>query len=111
LDVRVEERTAGIEKLLRERADKEIADIEAILVELAAAIESELAEPEYRQLELFTENERSQLTRNVQALQTRLEKIPFEIEAEQEAIRDRFADPQPRLFPVAITFFVPDRLA
>jgi hypothetical protein len=40
----------------------------------------------------------------------RLEQIPGEIEAEQAAIRDRFADLQPRLFPVAVTFLVPERL-
>jgi len=51
-----------------------------------------------------------QLTRNTAALRRRLELIPGEIEAEQAAIRDRFADPQPRLFPVAVTFLVPERL-
>ena len=30
---------------------------------------------------------------------------------ETEAIRARFADPQPRMFPVAITFLVPQRFA
>ena len=72
-------------------------------------IERELAAPEYRQLELWTSDERTQLTRNTQALRIRLEQIPGEIEAEQAAIRARFADPQPRLFPVAVTFLVPDR--
>ena len=33
--------------------------------------------------------------------------IPGEIEKETEAIRARFADPQPRMFPVAVTFLVP----
>jgi hypothetical protein len=110
LEVRVEDRTAGTERLLRERAQKEMRDIEAILTELADAIESELDAPDYRQLELFTDSERSQLVSNTQALQRRLEQIPEEIEAEQEAIRDRYADPQPRLFPVAVTFLVPERL-
>jgi hypothetical protein len=111
LDVRVQERTAGIARLLRERQEKEMSDIEAILSALAKAIEMELEEPEYRQLELFTDNERSQLSRNTQALQARLDRIPAEIEAEKEAVRGRFADPQPRLFPVAVTFLVPERLA
>ncbi len=71
--------------------------------------EWELAAPEYRQLELWTPDERTQLTRNTQALRIRLEQIPGEIEAEQAAIRARFADPQPRMFPVAVTFLVPDR--
>jgi hypothetical protein len=60
---------------------------------------------------LFTVNERNQLTRNTQALEARLKEIPAEIEAEQEAIRARYADPEPRLFPVAVTFLVPARMA
>ena len=111
LNVRVDERTAGIVRLLREREEKETADIEAIMTELAEAIEKELAEPGYRQLELFTDNERSQLIRNTEALQARLQQIPVEIQAEQKVIRDRFADPSPRLFPVAVTFLVPERLS
>ncbi len=109
LEARVKNRIAGMERLLRERATKEASDIEAVLAELAAAIERELAAPEYRQLELWTPDERTQLTRNTQALRIRLEQIPGEIEAEQAAIRARFADPQPRMFPVAVTFLVPDR--
>ncbi len=104
------DRTAGLERLLEERASKEMGDIEAVLNELAAAIERELDEPEYRQLELWTSEERGQLTRNTEALRRRLDQIPGEIDAEKEAIRDRFADPQPRLFPVAVTFLVPERL-
>ena len=32
------------------------------------------------------------------------------IEKETEAIRARFADPQPRMFPVAVTFLVPEKM-
>jgi len=32
------------------------------------------------------------------------------IGGDTEAIRARFADPQPRMFPVAVTFLVPNRL-
>jgi superfamily II DNA or RNA helicase len=110
LEVRVEERTVGMQRLLRERAAREMGDVAAVLQELAQAIENELDDPEVRQLALFTDNERSQLTRNTEALRARLAQIPNEIEAEQAAIRERFADPQPRLFPVAVTFLVPERL-
>jgi superfamily II DNA or RNA helicase len=110
LEARMGDRISGIEQLLQERATKEAADIEAVLAELAQAIESELAEPEYQQLELFSEAERTQLSRNTQALRHRLAEIPGEIEAEQAAIRARYADPEPRMFPVAVTFLVPERL-
>lgn len=105
----MKDRIAGMERLLQERAAKEASDIESVLAELATAIEQELAAPKYRQLELWTSDERTQLTRNTQALRIRLEQIPGEIKAEQAAIRARFADPQPRMFPVAVTFLVPER--
>ena len=99
-----------MERLLQERADKETADIQAVLTELAQAIEAELEEPGYEQLELFSDAERTQLSRNTQALRHRLARIPDEVEAEQVAIHARYADPEPRLFPVAVTFLVPERL-
>jgi hypothetical protein len=52
-----------------------------------------------------------QLDRNVEALRRRLQEIPAEIEKETAAIQARFADPQPRMFPVAVTFLVPEKLA
>ena len=36
--------------------------------------------------------------------------IPAEIERETVAIKSRYADPQPRMFPVAVTFLVPEKL-
>ena len=44
------------------------------------------------------------------ALQLRLEQIPQEMERETEVIRQRFANPTPRLFPLAITFLVPPKI-
>ncbi|MEO8391574.1 MAG: DISARM system SNF2-like helicase DrmD [Chloroflexota bacterium] len=110
LEVRMNDRLGGLEKALAERSEKEQADIEDVLMELAQAIARELDEPEYRQLELFSLDEHSQLVRNTEALRTRLEQIPGEIEQEQAIIQRRFADPQARLFPVAVTFLVPERL-
>jgi len=84
--------------------------IETVLNELATAIRAELDDPLYRQLSLFSEFERDRLSFNAEALAARLQRIPDEIVAEQEAIRSRYADPEPRLFPVAVTFLVPERL-
>jgi hypothetical protein len=36
-----------------------------------------------------------------------LRSIPEEIEQEKAAIRQRYAAPEPRIFPVAITFLIP----
>ena len=45
------------------------------------------------------------------AVQERIEAIPGEIELEAEVIRRRYAEPAARLFPVALTFLVPESLA
>ena len=111
LEVRMRDRMGGLEKFLADRADKEVNDITTILQELARTIAAELTEPEYQQLELFETPEREQYDRNINALRHRLDQIPAEIEQETALIRARFADPEARLFPVAVTFLVPERLA
>jgi len=111
LEARMRNRTSGLQRFLGERMEKEVADITAILKELERTIRAELDEPEPLQLELFTSLEQEQYSRNVAALMRRLEQIPSEIEQETSLIRARFADMQTRLFPVAVTFLVPERLA
>ena len=113
LDDRTSDRAEGLTKLLAERADKEAADITAILNELRTAIQDQLNDTDYQQgfLPGLAPIEREQFERNVDALRRRLTEIPKEIEKETQAIRKRFADPQPRMFPVAVTFLVPARLA
>jgi hypothetical protein len=110
LEARMRDRLSGLEKFLADRADQEVTGITSILQELARTIEAELTEPEYLQLELFARPEREQYDRNITALRHRLEQIPAEIEQETALIRVRFADPAARLFPVAVTFLVPERL-
>ena len=97
------------ERDLARRSEKEQDDIQSILLELKRAIEAELAAPDSQQLDLpgFNEEDRS-VHKN--ALLARLQEIPDEIEREKEAIRKRFEKPKSRLFPVAITFLVPERL-
>lgn len=110
LDLRSQERAASLQRVLAQRAAKEAADMQTILNELAQAIRTELRE-EPLQLSLFTTDERQQYGRNVAALEARLAQIPAEIAQEQAAIARRYAEPQARLFPVAVTFIVPERLA
>ncbi len=112
LDVRMRERTAGLQKQLADRAEKEISDITAILTELRTSILAELRKLEGPiQLELFNQTEQEQWKRDRDSLSERAEQIPGEIEQETEAIRSRFADPRPRLFPVAMTYLVPEKIA
>ena len=111
LEVRMRERTTNLGRWLEERAEKEASDISTILEELENHIWAELEEAEQPQLELFSTPEREQFERNKGALWERLESIPEEIEREIEAIRARYADPTPRLFPVAVTYLIPEKIA
>ncbi len=111
MEARMRDRLESMQKLLEERKQKEINDTRAVLNELKTMIERELAEPDYQQLELWNTSERDQYNRNVQALRLRLKQIPDELEKEIESVNKRYADPQPRLFPVAVTFLVPEKYA
>lgn len=109
LEARADDYSNRLRRQLTERAAQEQRDIASILNELARAIKAELDEPDMQQLDLpgFNDEDRSIHTN---ALIARLAEIPDEIEREKEAIQKRFAEPQTRLFPVAITFLVPQRL-
>ncbi len=111
LEARMKDRVSGLEKRLKERAEKEASDIKAILTELKKAIEAELDESDYQQLELFSDPEKEQLERNKNAMRARKNEIPDEIKRETAAIKSRFANPQARMFPVAVTFLVPEKLS
>ncbi|HWR66571.1 MAG TPA: DISARM system SNF2-like helicase DrmD [Bellilinea sp.] len=107
LEARSKDRMDGIQKLLMERSAFEANSIESILNELANSIRQELDEPEVMQLELFTSEEKEQLTRNMDALRRRLAAIPNEIDQEKKSIYSKFSNPQTRMFPVAVMFLVP----
>jgi hypothetical protein len=78
---------------------------------LKRAIEEELDQPQSVQMTLFDDPEREQFERNKLALQSRVKEIPAEIERETAAVKAKYADPQPRMFPVAVTFLVPERVS
>jgi hypothetical protein len=108
LQARMKDRIGAMTRELNERSEKEQADIEAVLNELANGIQRELGDRDgLRQLELWPDDEKA---RYRDTLRERLNKIPGEIADEQAALRRRFSDLQPRLFPAAITFLVPERL-
>lgn len=44
------------------------------------------------------------------ALEVRLAEIPGEMKRESETIRARYADPEPRLFPVCVSWVFPERM-
>jgi hypothetical protein len=101
----------GLQKKLSDRAEKEAKDITSILTELKKSIEAELKDPAYIQPSLFDDPEQERFERNKDAMRARAKEIPEEIKRETEAIRARFADLQARMFPVAVTFLVPEKMA
>jgi ABC-type phosphate transport system auxiliary subunit len=110
LEARMRERTANLKTQLQEKAEQEINTVRTVLQELARSIQAQLEGPLQLTLD-FSDEERGQVQRDHEALAVRLTQLPAEIERETQAIRDRYAAPVPRLFPVAVTFLVPERLA
>ena len=111
LDARMRDRTLKLRKLLADREAHERSDIRAVLTELLDTIRQELKQPEMLQLELFTSEEREQVERNRGALERRAAQIPLEMQRETDAITSRYADPQPRVFPVAVTYLFPEKFS
>jgi len=114
IEARMQTRVRGLRADLERRTEREASDIKTILTELRETIRAKLeALPEQRQqlFEGWVEDEMQQFERNLSAIRARIREIPGEIERETAAIRARFADPQPRMFPVAVTFLVPQKLA
>lgn len=113
LTARMRERSTSLQNTLAIRARKEQDDIRTILSELKENILRELHQPAVVQLELsgFSQEERQQYERDFSALAERASQIDGEIEQEMARIQQRFVDPQPRLFPVAVTYLVPENLA
>ncbi len=114
LEARAREREKSLKTVLDERAAKEIADITHVLEELRRTIEGELKAPEQRPqinwLDSLSTPEKEQLERNREALSARVKAIPGERDRETAAIRARYASVTMRLFPVAVTYVVPERL-
>lgn len=118
IERRAEERFKGLQKALSDRCAKEAKDAQSILEELdrslaesVATFESEIERERWELYERFTAEERDQFQRNTESIKKRREQIPAEILRERQAIEARFADLQHQLFPVAVSYLVPARLA
>ena len=62
-------------------------------------------------MEFWAAPEKEQLERNRDALRARADLVPDEIDRETAAIRNRYASVTPRMFPIAVSYVVPARLA
>ena len=108
IEARSKERLTSLTKTLDNYKQKEVANIKSVLENLEKSISAELeAESEPKQLALFSEEERTQVTLDAAALKARLERIPHEIKMEVEAIGRRYENFVERTFPVAIIFLIP----
>lgn len=111
IEARSKERLKDLENTLQNRKEKEVNDITTVLDELEAAIQKELKSADQpEQLTLFTEDERTQVRRDLDALNARISRIPEEREHEVHAIEHRYADYVARTFPVAVIFLVPESM-
>ena len=109
VEARSADRLRNLQNTLQNRMRQEIENITTVMDELARAIEEELragSKPE--QLELFTDAERTQLRRDVEALEARLARLPEEKDREVEAIESLYRDFVARTFPVAVVFLLPE---
>jgi hypothetical protein len=113
LEARMRDRTKNLQKFLDDRSEREIASITAVMMELAKSIRETILHEQDPQLKLnlsgAPEEERNQRERDLFSLAGRLDTIPDELQEEIEHLRNRYRDPQPRLFPVAVTFLIPPR--
>jgi hypothetical protein len=110
LEARMTERTRNIQNFLDDRSEREVANLTAVMRELERSIRETLADKDDPQMRFdWSEAEKQQRDLDIGSLRARLAEIPGELERESEHLRDRYRDPQPRLFPVAVTFLVPLR--
>ncbi len=109
VEARSSDRLRNLQNTLQNRKRQEAENITTVLDELGRAIEEELkSAPKPEQLDLFTDAERTQLRRDLEALKARLARLPEERELEVEAIENRYRDFVPRTFPVAVVFIIPE---
>ena len=113
IEARSKERLKDLQNTLKKQKEKEVNDITTVLDELQTSIQSELKkadQPEQLVLKGFDEDERTQVRRDIDALNARLSRIPKEREHEVNTIEHRYADYVAHTFPVAVIFLVPQSM-
>jgi superfamily II DNA or RNA helicase len=113
VEARSRDRLKNLETTLETRKQQEIGNITSVLDELERAIQQELEKavaPEQLAFKFpdYSDEERTQVRRDNEALKMRLARIPSEREEEVETIRHRYEGYAVRTFPVAVIFLVPE---
>lgn len=114
IEARSKERLKGLESILENQKAQEIKDITTVLNELKNSIKAELDRNDQPEtidwIETMLADERTQVRRDIEALKTRLARIPEEKEQEIKTIEHRYEGFVARTFPVAVIFLVPENL-
>lgn len=110
LEARAKERSESLAKRLVEHRDDELMRMKEVLNHLEREIREEL--PKVGETDTFkwTKEEQKQFDRDREALRLRLEQIPAELERERARIHARYETIQPRTFPVAVLWLIPEHL-
>jgi hypothetical protein len=115
LDVRAAEREASLAARLDKRRDDERRQIEAALDRFAGTLRAALADDDSDQMALFEgtgdPREVAQARRDRASWESRLAGLDADRARQLARIDDRYADPTPHLFPVAVICVVPEREA
>lgn len=111
------DRLRNLSNTLETRKRQEQNTIETVLTDLEKSIQTALAEasePEqlvlFQEDQRFTNEEKAQFRRDIEAIKVRLAKIPEERDREIKDIERRYDGYVPRTFPVAVIFFLPERI-
>ena len=119
---RAKERERSVKADLEVRRDKEMSDHTVVLQELEKALRLELnpkSKKQRSQLDMFGERPSSpsldgsddaETEAHHQAMQARVDAIKAEIPRETAAIAARYHEPTARVFPVAVTYFLPSNM-
>jgi SNF2 family DNA or RNA helicase len=125
LNTRLRQRSEPVLKKILQRCDKEVENLSQIMDELAQNIQTQLQKGNQELVEVgsgetlpieallkeLNQDEMRQFRRDQDNLSYRLQQIPAEKARECAAIRQRYSQPQTRLFPVGVTWYVPASLA
>lgn len=111
VEARSNERLRFLINALERRHLAEVADLNGVLDDLQALIETELEDkPVPAQLSMWPEAQQQAYRRDEVALKARLARIPEERVEELAAIQRRYDSPVARTFPVALEFLVPSSM-
>jgi len=118
VEARSRDRLQNLDNTVARFKKAEIEDLNEILNDLEKAIRKRIDEyrtdisEQSRQLffEEFSDEERLQYRKDMEALENRLKRIPLERINETVSIENRYDNLVPRTFPVAVVFLVPERL-